>query len=43
MDYLLNNTLLSDTDENVDYDDSVISFSYLDKKVLIVDFMAVLS
>tara|TARA_R110002110_G_scaffold232007_3_gene447698 strand:+ start:5756 stop:6160 length:405 start_codon:yes stop_codon:yes gene_type:complete len=28
MDYLLNNTLLSDTDENVDYDDSVISFSY---------------
>ena len=28
MEYLLNNTMLSDTDENVDYDDSVISFSY---------------
>ena len=28
MEYLLNNTMLADKDENVDYDDSVISFSY---------------
>jgi len=28
MEYLLNDTMLSDKDENVDYDDSVISFSY---------------